>query len=65
MSVIFQKLVVLRQNCVELSCADLEKPADAEFTKTIKNNWESKKNNYMKSIFEKYKSPENCVFVPP
>ena len=29
-------------------------------------NWESKKtNDNLKSIFEKYKSPENCVFLSP
>ena len=58
MSVIFQKLVVLRQNLTLL-----EKPANAEFAKIIQKNWESKKrNDDMKSIFEKNKSPENCVF---
>ena len=52
-------------SCVETE-SDLEKPANAEFAKIIKKNWESKKaNDNMKSIFEKYKSPENCVFVPP
>ena len=52
-------------SCVE-SDSGLEKPANAEFAKIIKKNWESKKrNDNMKSIFEKYKSPENCVFVPP
>ena len=46
--------------------SDLEKPANAEFVEIIKKNWESKKtNNNMKSIFEKCKSPKNCVFVPP
>ena len=52
-------------SCVEIE-SDLEKPPNAEFAKIIKKNWESKKiNDNMKSIFEKYKSPENCVFVPP
>ena len=52
-------------SCVETE-SDLEKPANAELAKIIKKNWERKKTNYnMKSIFEKYKSPENCVFVPP
>ena len=52
-------------SCVETE-PDLEKPANAEFSKMIKKNWESKKtNDSMKSIFEKYKSPENCVFVLP
>ena len=54
---------------LKISCAetqsDLGKPANAEFAKIIKKNWESKKaNDNMKSIFEKYMSPENCVFVP-
>ena len=52
-------------SCVETE-SDLEKPANGEFAKIIKKNWESKKtNDNMKSIFEKRKSPENCVFVPP
>ena len=51
-------------SCVETE-SDLEKPANTEFAKIIKKNWKSKKtNDNMKSIFEKYKSPENCVFVP-
>ena len=46
--------------------SDLEKATNAEFAKIIKKIWESKnKNDNMKSIFKKYKSPENCVFVPP
>ena len=46
--------------------SDLEKATNAEFAKIIKRIWESKnKNDNMKSIFKKYKSPENCVFVPP
>ena len=54
----------------KISCAetefDLEKPTNAEIAKRIKKNWESKKvNDNMKSIFEKYKSAENCVIVPP
>ena len=54
---------------LKISCAetqsDLGKPANAEFAKIIKKNWESKKaNDNMKPIFEKYMSPENCVFVP-
>ena len=44
----------------------LDKPANAEFAKIIKKNWESKKTNEnLKSNFEKYKSPGNCIFVPP
>ena len=44
-------------SCVETE-SDLEKPANAEFAKIIKKNWEIKKtNDNMKSIFEKYKSP--------
>ena len=47
MSVIFQKLVLLRQN---LTC---------RIEKIIKKNCESKKtNDNMKYIFEKYMSPE-------
>ena len=39
--------------------SDLEKPANVELPKIIKKNCESKKtNDNMKSIFEKYKSPE-------
>ena len=35
----------------------LDKPVNAEFAKTIKKNWESKKTNgNMKSVFEKYVS---------
>ena len=54
----------------KISCVDtesnLEKPANAEFAKIIKKNWESKKtNDNMKTIFEKYQSPENCVFLSP
>ena len=46
-------------SCVETQ-PDLEKPANPEFEKIIKKNWENKKtNDNMKSIFEKYKSPEN------
>ena len=46
--------------------SDLKNPANAEFAKIIKKNWESKKtNDNMKSIFKKHKSPENWVFVPP
>ena len=46
-------------SCVETE-SDLEKPANAEFAKIIKKNWESTKTiDNMKSIFEKYKSPEN------
>ena len=52
-------------SCVEVE-SDLEKPGNAEFPKIIKKNWEIKKtNDIMRSIFEKKKSPENCVFVPP
>ena len=52
-------------SCVETE-SDLEKPANAEFPKIINKNWESKKtDDNMKSIFEKYRSPESCVFVPP
>ena len=52
-------------SCVETE-SDLEKPANAEFPKIINKNWENKKtNDNMKSIFEKYRSPENCVFVTP
>ena len=52
-------------SCVE-SESDLEKPGNAEFAKIIQKHWESKKTNYnMKSMFEKYKSPESCLFVPP
>ena len=52
-------------SCVERE-SDLEKPANAEFAKIIKKNWESKKtNDNMKFIFEKYESPKNCVFVSP
>ena len=55
----------LKISCVETE-SDIEKPANAEFEKIVKKNWESKKtNDNMKSIFEKFKSPENCVFVPP
>ena len=51
-------------SCVETE-SDLEKPGNAEFAKIIKKNRESKKtNDNMKSIIEKHKSPENCVFVP-
>ena len=51
-------------SCVDTE-SDLEKPANAEFAKIIKKNWESKKtNDNMKTIFEKYQSPENRVFVP-
>ena len=60
MSVIFQKLVVLRQN-LTLKNLQMQK-----LQKRIKKNWESKKvNDNMKSIFEKYKSAENCVILPP
>ena len=52
-------------SCIETE-SDLEKQTNAEFAKIIKKNLESKKtNDNMKSIFEKYKFPENCVFVPP
>ena len=52
-------------SCVE-TASDLKNPANAEFAKIIKKNWQSKKtNDNMKSIFKKHKSPENCVFVPP
>ena len=45
-------------NCVETE-SDFEKPANVELAKIIKKNCESKKtNDNMKSIFEKYKSPE-------
>ena len=45
-------------NCVETE-SDLEKPANVELAKIIKKNCESKKtNDNIKSIFEKYKSPE-------
>ena len=51
-------------SCVETE-SDLEKPVNAEFAKIIKKNWGSKEtNDNMKSIFEKYKSLENCVFLP-
>ena len=54
-----------KSSCVETEF-DLEKPANPGFAKITKKNWESKKtNDNMKSIFKKYKSPENCVFVPP
>ena len=52
---IFQKLIVLRQNLTRM-----DKPVNAEFPKLVKKNWESKKIQ-----IEKYKSPENCEFVPP
>ena len=52
-------------SCVETE-SDLDKPANPEFAKIIKKDWESKKaNENMKSIFEKHKSPGNCAFVPP
>ena len=53
----FQKLVPLRQT-------DLDKPANTQFAKIIKKNWENKTDDNMKSITEKYKSPEKCVFAP-
>ena len=45
-------------SCVETE-SDLEKPENAEFNKTIKKSWESKKPN------DNMKSPKNCVFVTP
>ena len=54
-----------KTGCVETE-SDLEKPANAELAKIFKKNWESKKtNDNIKSIFEKFKSQENCVFVSP
>ena len=51
-------------SCVETE-SDLDKPANAEFAKIIKKNWESKKtNDNMKSIFKKHKSPE-IVYLHP
>ena len=51
--------------CVETE-SDLEKTANAELSKIFKKNCESKKtNDNIKSIFEKFKSQENCVFVSP
>ena len=57
-------------NFVKIKCldteSDLDKPANAEFAKIVKKNLESKKiHDNMKSIFEKFKSPGNCAFVPP
>ena len=51
-------------SCVETEF-DLKNPANAEFAKIIKKNWESKKtNDNMKSIFKKHKSPE-IVYLHP
>ena len=51
--------------CVETE-SDLEKTANAELSKIFKKNCESKKtNDNIKSILEKFKSPEDCVFVSP
>ena len=51
-------------SCIETE-SDLEKPGNAKFVKIIMKNWESKKaNDNMKSIIEKYKSPQNGGFVP-
>ena len=51
-------------SCVETK-SNLERPANAEFAKIIRNWKSKKKNDNMKSIFGKYKSIENCVFVHP
>ena len=58
-----------KSDFLKISCAetqsDLEKPANAEFAKIIKKNWESKKaNDNMKSIFEKYVSRKLCICTP-
>ena len=51
-------------SCVETEF-DLKNPANAEFAKIIKKNWESEKtNDNMKSIFKKHKSPE-IVYLHP
>ena len=51
-------------SCVEVE-SDLEKPANAEFPKIIKKNWEIKKtNDIMRSIFEK-KSLQKIVYLYP
>ena len=51
-------------SCVEAE-SDLDKPANAEFGKIIKKNWETKKtNDNMKSIFEKFKSSEIAYLYP-
>ena len=51
--------------CVETE-SDLEKTANAELSKIFIKNCESKKtNDNIKSILEKFKSPEDCVFVSP
>ena len=51
--------------CVETE-SDLEKTANAELSKIFKKNCESRKtNDNIKSILEKFKSPEDCVFVSP
>ena len=62
------KICNIKANFSKISSAetdsDLDKPANTQFAKIIKKNWENKTDDNMKSISEKYKSPEKCVFAP-